>query len=286
MAIGIDPTIDFAFKRLLGSPEHQRVTIHFLNAVIASPRITEVTILNPFLAKDFEDDKLSVLDIVAIDEFGRRWNVEMQTSLPTGTRQRLAYYASSLYVEQLTEGQDYPLLRPAISICVLDTVMFPKLPDMHLDFRFREDRHGEVLTDDIQIHTIELPKYERPVNNERITEPLEKWAYFLRFASTSTPAELVDWLADEEFSEATGVLEMISKTPNERALYQSRLKFQRDERARMLNARQEGVQIGTIRMLQQVLGVSESSIEELGQLDLATLESLAADLQSQLPSRG
>ena len=90
MAIGIDPTVDFAFKRLLGSPEHSRITVHFLNAVLGgSPRITDVTILNPFLEKDFEQDKLSVLDVLATDEHGRRLNVEMQTSLPTGIQQRL-----------------------------------------------------------------------------------------------------------------------------------------------------------------------------------------------------
>ena len=157
MATGIDPTVDFAFKRLLGSPEHSRITVHFLNAVLGvSPRITEVTILNPFLEKDFEEDILSVLDVLATDEQGRRLNVEMQTSLPVGIQQRLAYYTACLYVEQLTEGQDYPALRPAISICVLDAVMFPGSSDLHLDFRLRDDRHGETLTHDLQIHTIEL----------------------------------------------------------------------------------------------------------------------------------
>ena len=61
MAIGISPTVDFAFKLMLGSPEHSSVTIHFLNAILGGqPKITEVEILNPFLGKDAEDDKLSV----------------------------------------------------------------------------------------------------------------------------------------------------------------------------------------------------------------------------------
>jgi hypothetical protein len=42
----------------------------------------------------------------------------METSLPAGMSQRLAYYASALYVGQLSEGQQYSRLRPAISICV------------------------------------------------------------------------------------------------------------------------------------------------------------------------
>ena len=314
MAIGIDPTVDFAFKRLLGSPEHSRITVHFLNAVLGvSPRIADVTILNPFLAKDFEEDKLSVLDVLATDELGRRMNVEMQTSLPTGMRQRLAFYASSLYVDQLTEGRDYERLQPAISICVLDAVMIPDVPDLHLDFRLRDCRFGETLTDDLQIHTIELPKYQRPVDNEVIPDSLEKWIYFLRFATISTAAELSARLVDDEFAEAVGVLEMISKTQEERMLYQARLKFQRDERARLTFAEQEGrakgeaegraegrtegrtegrvegeargEQIGRIRILQQLLGLQESSNEELAAMDLSALEAMAAELQGKLPSK-
>jgi hypothetical protein len=30
---GIDPKVDFAFKLLVGSPDHPRITIHFLNSV-------------------------------------------------------------------------------------------------------------------------------------------------------------------------------------------------------------------------------------------------------------
>lgn len=36
MAIGIDPTVDYAFKLILGSPEHPAITLHFLNAVSAN----------------------------------------------------------------------------------------------------------------------------------------------------------------------------------------------------------------------------------------------------------
>jgi hypothetical protein len=34
MTIGIDPTVDFARKRVLGSPEHPTITLRFLNAVL------------------------------------------------------------------------------------------------------------------------------------------------------------------------------------------------------------------------------------------------------------
>ena len=84
MAIGISPLVDFAFKLMLGSPKHARVTIHFLNSILVDqPRITQVKFLNPILDKESADDKLSVLDILATDEHQRLLNIEMQTSLPS-----------------------------------------------------------------------------------------------------------------------------------------------------------------------------------------------------------
>ena len=48
MAIGISPLVDFAFKLMLGNPEHSGVTVHFLNSILVDqPRITQVEILNP-----------------------------------------------------------------------------------------------------------------------------------------------------------------------------------------------------------------------------------------------
>lgn len=97
MIIDVCATVDLAFKLMLGSPEHTAVTVHFLNAVLAgAPRIREAVILNPFLEKETEDDKLSVLDIKAQDESGRYFNIEMQTSLVAGLPQRLTYYAGRL----------------------------------------------------------------------------------------------------------------------------------------------------------------------------------------------
>ena len=61
--------------------------------------------LTPILDKESADDKLSVLDIYAIDEHERHLNIEIQTSLPAGMSQRLTYYVATNYVGQLAEGQ-------------------------------------------------------------------------------------------------------------------------------------------------------------------------------------
>ena len=299
MAIGISPLVDFAFKLILGSPEHSGVTIHFLNSILVDqPRITQVEILNPFLGKESVDDKLSILDILATDEHGRLLNIEMQTSLPAGMSQRLAYYVANLYVGQLCEGNQYSQLRPAISICVLSQAMFAEPPALHLDFRLRESSSARALTDDLQIHLLQLTHLQITAENLYHASSAERWAYFLLHADQLTSTEIQRLFPDEEISEAAGVLEMISKTPEQLMLYNARLKFQRDEEVRLQKARQDGIREGEARgrqegflagrivLLQELLGIRPSTAEELVGYNDTQLHDLAEQFQHQLRSRG
>ena len=144
MPLGIDPKVDYAFKLVFGSPDHTAVTIHFLNAVLELPQpISWVEILNPIHGQDFSDDKLSVLDVLARDAEGRRYNIEMQTTLPAELVKRITYYNCGNYIRQLKSGEPYGQLRPAISICVLNGVLFPSVPEHHLSFCLRCDQHPE-----------------------------------------------------------------------------------------------------------------------------------------------
>lgn len=223
MTIGIDPTVDFACKRVLGSPEHPAITLHFLNAVLRPlAAIQTVQIVNPTIEKAFEDDKWSLLDILATDESGRLYDIEVQTTRPLGLRQRLTYYASSLLVGQLESGGDYRDLRPSICICLLDAVEFRDDRAVYHNFQMRS-ASCQLFTDCLQVHLFELPKYVLPSDNRVIDDPAEQWLYFFRCAAESTAEELAARLPDPVFAEAAGVLEMIARNPDERRLYNERL---------------------------------------------------------------
>ena len=217
----------------------------------------------------------------------------MQTSLPAGMAQRLTYYVSSLYVGQLGEGQEYSELRPAISICVLSQAMFAQPPALHLDFRLRETSANLALTDDLQIHLLQLNHLQVTAETVYAASPAERWAYFLQNADKLTSAEIRRLFPDQEFSEAAGVLEMISRTPEQRMAYNARLKFQRDEVAKMLQARREGEEIGEARgeargrivILQELLGQHIWNAEDFAKCDAAQLNALANQLQQQLRAR-
>ena len=307
MKIGISPLVDLAFKLMLGSPLHTRITIHFLNSIlVGQPRITQVEILNPILERECDDDKLSVLDILATDERGRLLNIEMQTSLLSGMWQRLAYYVSTVYVGQLRGGEEYYELRPAISICVLSEFVFAKSTDLHLDFRFRE-LSGRILTDDLQVHLLQLRNL-RVVGEELYTStPAERWAFFLKNADKLSCDEIRQIFPENEFFEAAGVLEMISQTPQQLMLYNARLKSQRDEFARIEQTRIEieqarleieqarlegeargearGMTIGRLAVFRELLGLQTFTTAELAAYEDAQLIEMAEQLQGQLRTR-
>ena len=180
---GIDPTVDYAFRKIFGDPKNSDVLIHVLNPVLEfrSP-ITEVEILNPFIDKEFEDDKLAILDIKARDIQGRWFNIEMQTTAPAAMRERLVYYAGCLFVDQLTEGGHYSELRPVICICISSVLMFRHVSPGHLRFSLSDIRHGVELTDHFQVRTVELPKYNLEDADVRTDSSLSQWAFLLKMA--------------------------------------------------------------------------------------------------------
>ena len=287
--ISIDPLVDFACHLLLGSPDHPQITIHFLNAILSPVQpITKVRILNPILGKDFDEDKLSILDILATDNLDRVFNVEVQRSISIGLAKRLTYYSASLLVEQIGEGDGYQLLLPSIGICILDGQLFPDVPQFHHDFLLRSSA-GLALTDCLQIHLLELPKYPLTSDNRKPSGSKNQWFHFFRRAYGANPSILLEELQDPIFAEALDVLEMIQRSPDERRFYESRLKFQRDEQARLDYAGQEGEIRGEIRgkvaTLQEVLGLPISAKSELDSLSTNELDALLRDLQTRLRTR-
>jgi predicted transposase/invertase (TIGR01784 family) len=298
MALGISPTVDYAFKRLFGDPQHVRVLIHLLNSIFEHQFVVDdVEIVTPILEKDFEDDKLSVLDLRVRDTRGRQYNLEMQTTITEGLSSRLVYYLASMYSAQLGEAESYSRLAPAISICFLDRVYFREVPSFHTQFRLCSLEHQLVFTDQLEVPLLELPKYRGTATDLPQARPVEKWAYFLRHADEMDVPEIGRLFQDPVFIEAGGILEMISKTPEERLQYEMRMKALRDQRTNLEAAerrgleagreegREEGRWIGKIQTLQELLGEPVSKADEFTNWDLDRLQDVATALQARLRSR-
>lgn len=183
MILGINPTVDYAFKHMLGRESTRPILMNVLDSVLQPAPghgIREIELLNPFNPKEALDDKLSILDIKARDQSGRQFNVEMQMLAFRYYEKRILYYCARLHQQQLREGQDYLELKPTISISFLDHVLFPQATDYHLHFRLLEGSHHFPFTEDMEFHILELTKFVKSA--AELSSGLDIWLYFLRHA--------------------------------------------------------------------------------------------------------
>jgi predicted transposase/invertase (TIGR01784 family) len=283
MIIGIDPKVDYAFKRMLGRESTRPILIDVIDNVLNSPsarRIHDIDLLNPYNPKDTLDDKLSILDIKARDQSGRQFNVEMQMLAISHYERRILYYWSRLYQQQLREGQDYLELNPTISISFLDHVMFPAVAGYHHCFRLLEDSHHFPLSDDIEFHIIELPKFTKTA--AQLETDLDVWLYFLRHAATMDTDALPVALQRPLVLRAMEELKMIASTDEERERYESRRKAQMDYNTGVKVARMEGETAGMIHAFERVLNLPETPNEQLMSLSMEDRSRMASDLQARV----
>jgi len=103
---------------------------------------------------------------------------------------------------------------------------------------------------------------------------------------------LLDRLPDPVFKRAVGVLEMISRTPDQRRHYDARLKWELDENTRIQTAFEEGeargetrVRIELIRTLENLLQMQTSSDAELRGKSVEELRQRAQYLQELIRNR-
>ncbi|HEX4839028.1 MAG TPA: Rpn family recombination-promoting nuclease/putative transposase, partial [Rhabdochlamydiaceae bacterium] len=77
----INPRVDIAFKKIFGVEENKDLLISLINSVVGKEdQVKEITLLNPYNAKSFKRDKLSILDVKAQGVTGKRYNIEIQIS--------------------------------------------------------------------------------------------------------------------------------------------------------------------------------------------------------------
>ena len=297
MKIGIRAWIDFAFRKIFGKPGNEICLISLLNAVLRFPHpVVSVEYLNPFGIKDFETDKLICVDVKATDQLGRVFIVEIQIVVQSSFAKRAVFYACEAYTDQLRVGQGYSDLKATYSICLLMRNLWDD-DQLHHQFRLVDRESGRVLEESIEIHTVELAKYNGSVSDVRSASVLEQWAYWIKNSSEHTVEELQELLPGLEFLRATGELNAIREITEEKQMYDAREKASLDIQSTLIDARQEGIEIGeqrgeqrgklkaSIQIYEGLLSDSVTSESILSSQSTEELESMVANLQKRLRDR-
>jgi len=266
MTNAVNPRVDMVFKKIFGVDENKDLTLSLINAIVApEDQISEITLLNPYNPKSFANDKLSILDIKAKAQDGKRFNIEIQVSDVADYDKRALYYWAKLYTEQLKSAEYYGKLSKAIGIHILNFTSLPDAKKYHNIFHLKEKEENFHYFSDLEIHTIELNKFDaglpKPLNEfvVKLKTSLDIWSSFLTRNNLLSADTLPPEINKPELKKALGILEHINFTEDERNAYEDRLKWLRTEmstlKKRFNDGKAEGLAKGKVE------GLAEGKIE-------------------------
>ena len=142
------------------------------------------------------------------------------------------------------KGEEYARLTPVISIVVAQFTMFPKLEGMHNIFTLTSESNPNVMfSDQLQIHSIELPKADY-TKLSSIHTIFSQWVDFFRNGHEKTEAEMNELLADEGLALAIEKYRALCQDPTLRDLAMAQEKAERDRQAELDYALEEGLAKG------------------------------------------
>ncbi len=280
----LDPTLDIVFKLLL--LRRRELLIDMIEAVLDLPfPLRDIEVQNPEIPEEFPGDKSVVLDVRVRLHDGRQIDLEMQSTIPPGTRARFLYYWAKGFADSLARGEDYVALRPCISILWFKEKML-RGPHFHSVFHLAEDETQEVFSREIEFHVLELPKLALARADRQAR--LHRWARFLQARTVVELEELAE--RDAIMSAAKDALNEISSDPTAQRLARERETAVLMQRHLLRSSWEQGHAEGEARGLLlavcsmcELLGIDmdEERTRQLSDLDRDRLQRLADALRTQ-----
>ena len=279
--------IDFAFKQLFGTNGNEDILVAFLNAILKDSLESPIVALHledPHLHREYEEDKLSILDISATLNTGTKVNVEIQLNNNHDMIKRSLYYWGRLYTSQLQKGMPYSSLHKTITINLLNFVMFPEYEAFHTTGILWNQQQQKLLSDDIEVHIVEIPKLLQQWREEKVNPWEDSFVRWLLLLPANEDEYLTQTLEDIAMNQdpilqkAINKWEHMSQDSSFRQAYEAREKALMDEAAKFAHARnegkKEGIQQGKIQMIKGMheLGVPLETIAKASKLGIDEIE--------------
>ncbi|PGB56962.1 Rpn family recombination-promoting nuclease/putative transposase [Bacillus anthracis] len=273
--------IDFAFKQLFGTNGSEDILIAFLNAMLQesleSP-IASLQLEDPHLHREHANDKLSILDISATLGTGTKVNVEIQLNNNHDMMKRSLYYWGKLYTSQLQKGMPYSALRKTITINLLNFIMFLDHKEFHTKGTLWNTQQQKLLSDDIEIHIVEIPKLTEQWHEEKVNpwkDPFARWLLLLSANEDEHLTKLLEDIAmnqDPILQKAINKWERMSQDSSFRQAYDAREKVLMDEAAKFAHAETEGMKRGMEKGLEK--GIEQGRKEGVQQGKIQMIKSM------------
>lgn len=230
-------TNDYVFKKIFAKRGNESILKDFLIAVLNIPIEKIEVVKEAQLERRLETNKLGILDIKATLNNKITVNIEMQVKNEYNIKERSLFYWSELYSSELYKNQDYTENNKTITINILDFNIFEEGP-YHERCRIKRDYNNEVLTEDLEIHFIQIPKCRQT----EIKTELDYWMQFI--GNISKEGVKIAMEKNKEIKKAQEELDYLTGDEEERRLAELREKAIRDEISGLNGARREGKKEG------------------------------------------
>ena len=228
-------TVDYAFKRVFGKNGNESILKDLLESIL-NIEIKSITIQNPEIPKNMKDGKVGELDVRAELNGDEITEVEMQVQDQHNIDKRSPTYLTKIYSDQLKEGEQYIEVKKVVVINILNFDYY-KRNSYHSVARmmFEESKENEKVdlgyivedkyaTKDLEMHFIELPKFRK--KDPDMSNKLEQWLCLI--CDEEDKIKMAE-SKNEEIEKAKKELEKLAMNPEDRELYELRLKAIRDE---------------------------------------------------------
>ena len=261
----VKPLNDFIFKKLFGEKGNEDILISFINAVLKRTKkepIVEIEIIdNKQLTKELILDKTGIIDVRAKTSKGENIDIEVQLTDQGNMDKRTLFYWGKMYLENIKQGQDYTSLEKVITINILD-FEFLGTESYQSSFHLWEDIEKDyMLTDVVEIHFLELPKFRKKKDKDYRENAIERWLMFLEKDTPETTLKELMSL-DTAIEKAEQKIEYLSSDEETMRIYYERERSLH-ERANMISsAEARGLEKGKLEIAKNLLDMN-ISIEQI-----------------------
>ena len=257
----INPFTDYGFKRLFGEEYNKELLLDFLNELLKDQQgpIKQITYLKSEQLGAGAVDRRAIFDLYCESESGEKFIVEIQKSKQKFFKDRTVYYSTFPIREQAEQGEwDYQL-KAVYTVAILDFVFDEDKAEpakFRYDVKLSDIETHKVFYDKLTFIYLEMPKFQKTA--DECQSHFERWLYVLR--NLHRLDRIPERFRERIFKKLFAAAEIARFTPAEAQQYEDSLKYFRDLKNTVDNAREEGEVKGKIEG--KIKGKIEGKIEE------------------------
>ena len=187
---------DYFVRYLFSDKGSESILLDFINSIMLDSGMKtfrSVEILTPFNYKENYEDKETIADVKCITQNGSVVIIEIQLQGNSKFPERILYYWASNYSKLLKQGEKYDALTPVISINLLNFNL-DESNNIHSCYMIYDTVNQRLLTDHLQIHIIELKKFQYNL----LKPDLNCWLKFFTMKEKDNKEKIMSELVKEK----------------------------------------------------------------------------------------